>query len=884
MQETWYSREENDLEKELDTSLDSGLSEDKAEERREKYGKNEIESGKAISPLEILVSQFKDFLIWILLAAAVVSIFLGQVVDATLIFIILIANGIFGFVQDYKAEESIQALKDMSTPSTFVLRDGEKRKVDATELVPGDIVFLSSGDAVPADGRILSQENLKVDESALTGESEGVDKHNSVLEEDTPLAERKNMVYRNTTVQRGSGKFLVTSTGMDTEVGKIAESIQESERKDTPFQEEVNALGKKIGIIILIVSALVGLAEFTVGNSQLIDIFLASIGLAVAAVPEGLPAVVTLALAMGSRKMVDKDALVRRLPVVESLGSVDAICTDKTGTLTEDRMTVRKVFYDNMEVDVSGTGYSTEGEFTLGGKEFDSSRIEELLTCGAVCNNAEKGLDEEGSKTYLGSPTENALLVSAEKAGLDKEELDNRYDRLGEVPFSSDRKRMTTVNHDKENDRNVAFMKGAPKEVLGRCDRIKLDGKEKELTEERREEVLDRVEEFAGEALRVLGFAYREGVDEANPEVENDMVFLGLQGMIDPPREEVKDAIDDCRNAGIKVVMVTGDNKETAKAIGGEIGFKSDKALTGSDIDDLSEEELAEEVEGVEIFARVSPQHKVRILEALQSKGFNVAMTGDGVNDAPAVKDADVGISMGERGTDVTEQTSDMVLLDDNFVSIRDAISEGRGIFDNIRKFVNYLLSANAGEVLLVFLGSIFGLGLVLTAVQLLWINLLTDGLPALALGADPKSEGIMQRPPRPKSEGVITKRMLTSIGGIGVLMAVTLLPLFYFNRGDLQQARTLVFTGLVIFEFVRIQAIRTRYDQSILTNKWLIAALLGSLALQLLVVYSPLNSYFGVVPIALSGWYQIAGSLVGFITLTYVFVKLEDHIFQEKH
>jgi Ca2+-transporting ATPase len=613
----------------------------------------------------------------------------------------------------------------------------------------------------------------------------------------------------------------------------------------------------------------------------------------VAAVPEGLPAVVTLTLALGSKKMLKKNALVRRLPVVESLGSVDVIVTDKTGTLTEDRMTVRKVYDGQDVIDVTG-GASGEGSFEIDGEEIETDRLEPVLRCGRLCNNAERTKDGD----FLGDPTEVAVLVSAEKAGIDV-----YGDRIREIPFSSERKRMTVIN---ENDETMAYMKGAPETVLERCDRIMVDGEEQELTEEKRDEILEQNTDFAEQALRVLGFAQKTVDDpEADDEdIESDMVFLGLQGMIDPPREEVKDAVADCRDAGIRVVMATGDNVTTAKAVGEQVGFDPEGALTGNDVEEMSDEELQEAVEDVEVFARVSPSHKVRILKALQENGHRVAMTGDGVNDAPALKNSDVGISMGERGTDVAEQSSDMVLQDDNFVTIRDAIAEGRGIFDNIRKFVSYLLSYNAGEVLLVFFGTLLGSflfpgifqqgkeALVLTPVMLLWINLVTDGLPALALGADPKVPAIMKRPPRDKDEPVIDKRMLTMIIGIGVLMTVAILPLFFYELWQnqameqaqrLMRAQTMAFTALVVFEMVGIQAIRRVYNMPVFSNKWLWISIAGALTLQLGVLYTPVAQYFNVVPLALMDWVEIGGSLALFFVLVEILVWVQDRIFVER-
>ncbi|MFB6245505.1 MAG: cation-translocating P-type ATPase [Candidatus Nanohaloarchaea archaeon] len=860
---------------ELETE-DSGLSEDEARRRLESNGKNVIEDKSSVSPARILLDQFTDFLIYLLILAMLISLGVGllpghepEYVDAGLIFFILMANGIFGFIQDYKAEKSIKALKDLSTPKATVKRDGERQEVDSRDIVPGDIVLLEQGDAVPADARVIESRNLETDESSLTGESTSVSKSPEPVEEDTPLAERSSMVYMNTTVVKGRGKALVTDTGMDTEVGEIAEEINEADDSKTPFQREVDEIGKKIGYGISAVITLVAVTQLLFTSASPVSILLVAVTLAVAAVPEGLPAVVTLTLALGSKKMLKKDALVRSLPVVESLGSVDTIVTDKTGTLTEDSMTVKKVYFEGREYSVTGQGVKTTGEILLDGKE-SADEVRPLLECGYLCNNARR--DSEGE--YTGDPTEIALRVSGEKGGVDEE-----HEIEHEVPFSSDRKRMTVVDGS-----GTAFMKGAPETVLKRCDTVLSEGEEVELTEEKREEIIEKNEEFASDALRVLGFARKKNAgDQSDEEIESGMTFLGLQGMIDPPRTEVREAVEDARNAGISVVMATGDNVTTAKAVGEEVGFDPEGATTGSEVEEMSEEELKDAVQEVEIFARVSPQHKVRIAEALKSSGNNVAMTGDGVNDAPALKTSDVGIAMGQRGTDVAKQSADMVLQDDNFVTIRDAIAEGRGIFDNIRKFVNYLLSANAGEVLVVFMGVMLGAilfpdvfsgnaeALILTPVMLLWINFITDGMPALALGADPRSEGIMERPPRGSDEPVINKRMIASIVGIGAVMTATGLPVFFYGLKEfgLAAAQTMLFTLLVLVEMVRMQIIRKRYDQKLRSNNWLVGALAGSVLLQMVVLYTPLSGVFKVAALNAEMWAALGAGAAGFVAFS---------------
>ena len=920
---TWHSAPLDDVYRRLETD-ESGLSTAEAERRREEYGRNEIRRGEAVSPLSILVEQFQDFLIYLLFLAALLSLGVGLLpgeqpnyVDAALISMILVANGVFGFVQDYRAEKSMEALRELSSPDATVLRDGEKVTVDSTEVVPGDVVFVEQGDAVPADARLVESSSLETDESALTGESASVSKDPATTDPATPLAERTDMLFMNTNAVAGRGTAVVVETGMDTEVGAIASQITEAEETETPFQEEVDRLGRRIGYGVVALILLVTVVQLSFTSAGVIAVLLTGITLAVAAVPEGLPAVVTLTLALGSRKMLDRNALVRRLPVVESLGSVDTILTDKTGTLTESQMTVTRILTGGETYEVTGTGTEPEGEFHYDGTVTDTERVWPLLRCGAVCNNAERAPDSE-ERDYYGDPTEVAVLVAAVKAGVDPD-----HDRLREIPFSSERKRMTVVADEPsplarserasdavagdgdaptpaagatEGDA-TAYVKGAPEVVLDRCDRILTDEGVQELTDDRRSAVLDRNREFAGDALRVLGFATR-GITDPDAdadEVESDLVFLGLQGMIDPPRAEVSGAVDDCRNAGIRVVMVTGDNAATAKAVGERIGFHPEGALTGTEVEELSDEELREVVESVEIFARVDPEHKVRILQALQANGHRAVMTGDGVNDAPALRNADVGVSMGVRGTDVAKQASDMVLQDDNFVTIRDAIAEGRGIFDNIRKFVNYLLSANAGEVLVVFVGVLVGSALfpaafasksealVLTPVMLLWINLVTDGLPALALGADPKADDVMDREPRGDDEPVIDTRMMLSILTIGALMTVTGLSLFFFGLTEtraLVVAQSLLFTFLVTIEMVRIQTIRSRYDQGILSNPWLVVAILVTLALQLLVLYTPLNQLFDVVAVSVTGWAWIGAAFLAFLVSHILVVALYDRVF----
>lgn len=881
-----------------------GLSNEEAEKRQLQHGKNTIESKQKVNPLKIFLRQFSDFLVLILVAAAIISFAMSfmpngeeHVIDAILITAILVANAIIGFFQEYKAEKSIIALKKLAAPHARVLRDGKEKKIIAELLVPGDIIILEQGDKVPADARIIEQANLQVDESMLTGESLPVSKKECVLKEETSLADRKNMLYMNTLVTRGRAKAIVVATGTNTEVGKIAKQIAETEEKPTPFQLELDRLGKSVGIAILIIITVVALTQYIIINDSPVEIFLRAVSLAVAAVPEGLPAIVTIALTIGIKRMAKRNALARTLPVAESLGSVNVICTDKTGTLTENVMTVQEIFFNMEKFKVTGEGYSTDGEFYKDSEKVDSKQLLPILKCGILCNDASE-YKEENKVKYIGDPTEIALLISAKKAGLDVEIERNKMQRIQEIPFSSERKMMSVVCAGEESKK--VYAKGAPEVIIERCNRILINGKVKELDEKTKELILKVNSDMGKRALRVLAFAFKDAKETENEkEIEKDLIFLGLQGMLDPPRAGVKEAIDDCRKAGIKVIMVTGDNIETAKAIGKELGFKTDYAINSQALDKISNEELKEVLEKTEIFARVSPTHKVRILETLQAKGKIVAMTGDGVNDAPALKKADVGIAMGIRGTDVAKETSDLILLDDNFITIRDAIEEGRGIFDNIRKFVNYLLSSNLAEVLVVFLFTLMEVYMyfgeraaILTAVQLLWINLLTDGMPAVALGLDPKAKGLMQRKPRPKTEGVINKQIAFSIASIGLTMTAIILGLFMYSfftfQGEIQErflrAQTIAFTCFVVFELVRVQMVRARYKINLFSNKWLWSSILASLMMQLIILYTPLNKFFKIVPLGFYEWFVIFVGMAVFLLTGYLIVKLESKVFGDEY
>ncbi|MFD1687319.1 cation-translocating P-type ATPase [Halobellus litoreus] len=868
----WHSRSGEDACEAVETTP-SGLTAAEAADRREKVGPNEITADHGRGPLRIFLAQFSSALIWVLIGAAVLSFAIGHLVDAVLIAIILLANGVFGFVQEYRAEQSLDALREMAAPEVRVRRDGEESTIAATELVPGDVVLLTGGDVVPADARLLEAQNLEVDEAALTGESVPVPKASDPVDEETPLAERASMVYKGTNVTRGHAAAVVVETGMETEMGEIATALVGADDPQTPLQRDLDRLARRLGIGVVALSAvIVPLLVFE--GRGLVQATLTAVSLAVAAVPEGLPAVVTLTLALGVRRMADENALVRTLPAVEALGSVDVVCTDKTGTLTEGEMRVRSAWVYDEVLDVGGDagngsdaadsrdGVAADidrGDETLGadgggidgdggaldleagGDEGAASedRLDLLLEIGAVCND---------STATEGDPTERALVAAAADHGFDVERLREERPRRDEAPFSSERKRMATIHDD------VVFVKGAPTVVLDRSTRVLGPDGPTELDSETRDRIAAQVEEFAGDALRVLGFAYKERSDDGDP--EENLVFVGLQGMLDPAREEVRSAIADTHRAGIDVKMITGDNALTASAIAEGIGIDS-TVLTGQEVEALDEETLRERVDEVDVFARAEPTHKVRILQALQANGHTVAMTGDGVNDAPALKNADIGIAMGIRGTDVAKQASDIVLLDDNYATIRNAIQRGRTIFDNLWKFVAYLLSANAAEVAVVFIASLFGY-LVLPAVQLLWINLLTDGLPALAVGADPGGD-VMDRTPRERAAGIIDTEMLAFIGGAGLTATGLFLGLLWYTLDGAASvtpyAMTMVFTGFVVFEFVKLYVVRWMRGTPALTNPWLAAAVGTSLLLQVAVLYTPLNVYFGTVPLGLADW-----------------------------
>ncbi|MGQ9530216.1 MAG: cation-translocating P-type ATPase, partial [Candidatus Bathycorpusculaceae bacterium] len=846
----------------------------------------------------LFLEQFADILILILLIATGLSIYLGEITDAIVIIAIVLACAILGFVEEYRSEKALEALKKMTAPTAMVLRDGKEVKVQASEIVPGDIILLYTGDKVPADARLIEAINLKVDEAPLTGESTPVNKSVDPLPEETGLPERRNIVFTGTAVVYGRGKAVVTSTGMNTEFGKIAKMVQVTEEEETPLEKRMASVGKWIGILCIAVCltvAAIGIAEGMMGGRNPLDIaptmILWGVSLAVAAVPEALPAIVTGALAVGMYRMAKVNTIVRRLPAVETLGCTSVICADKTGTMTKGEMTVQRIYVNDQNIKVSGVGYEPEGEFMLEDKKLDPAQEEELialLKISALCNDAMLEKEKESGRWIIkGDPTEGALVVVAAKAGLLKEELEKETPRIGEVPFSSERKRMTTVH--KASKRKMAFMKGAPEIVLERCTKILSKGKVRKITQEDREKILKINEAMAMQALRNLGFAYKElpeSVATFDEKIENEMTFVGIMGMIDPPREEVKDAISLCRNAGIQVVMVTGDHKLTAVAVAKELNLISendaDKVLTGQELDKISDEQLTQMVENVVIYARVSPEHKMRIVKAWKAKGYVVAMTGDGVNDAPALKLSDIGVAMGITGTEVTKEASDMVLTDDNFASIVKAVKEGREIYDNIKKYLTYLLRCNIMEILVMFIvmigvpyiaGSAYTPGedpklsptVALTAIQLLWVNLVTDGLPALALGIDPGDPDLMERKPRDPKESVFTRDVKIYLTAVPIMMTGLLLTGYFMHQpwlGDynLLEARTQLLTAMILMELANAISARSLkypvFKVGVFKNKFLWVAVLSSLGLQLMVLYTPfLQDLFDVHTPELIDW-----------------------------
>jgi len=879
IEKIWHNLSVSEVIESLNSSI-QGLTREEVERRLAQFGPNElVEKGKKPQWM-LLLEQFKNFLIIILLVAAIVSGVLaltgaGDIWDPILIVVIVLFAAGLGFFQESRSEKAMEALKQMTAPTATVIRDGEEEDIPARDLVPGDIILLQTGDRIPADSRLTEAVNLKIDEAPLTGESVSVGKKTEIISGDVPVADRKNMAYMGTTVVYGRGKAIVAATGMATEFGKIAVMLQEVKPPPTPLQLSLDKIGKILGIACLAICAVVAGVGILVGMfSHILEAFIWGVSLAVAAVPEALPAVTTICLALGVQRMVKRHALVRRLPAVETLGCTTFICSDKTGTLTQNEMTVRKIYVNGGTIDVGGIGYEPEGSFYLNDTAItpqDEPHLVRLLRAGASCNDSHL-TNADGAWQVRGDPTEGALTVVAAKAGIKAQELITP--RIAEVPFSSERKRMTTIHDTPQGI--MAYSKGAPEIILDSCTRIYSEGIERELTEQDRGRIVQVNQEMAAGALRVLGLAYKSLADkeqgsEVAEEAEEEMVWLGLVGMIDPPREEVKGAVKLCDQAGIKSVMITGDHKLTAVAIAKELGILKEGgvALTGAEVDKLSDEEFEALVGKIDVYARVSPAHKLRVIEALQGKGHAVAMTGDGVNDAPALKKADIGVAMGITGTDVSKEAGAMILTDDNFASIVAAVEEGRNIFANIRKYLIYLLSCNIGEVLLMLLAFVIGTAtglykiVPLVALQILVVNLVTDGLPALALAVEPGEPGIMRRPPRDPRRSIFDKPMVNYLLGIGFWTMLASLGVFLWalnsGRSPLE-AQCLCFVTLVSVELFNCFNCRSErlsiFRMNPSGNKWLLAAVASSWAIAVAIVYLPFfQGPFHTYAMSLQDW-----------------------------
>lgn len=871
--EKWYNLNPEEVSQKLDTDLEKGLNSDEANSRLEKYGKNELEKGEKKSLLSKFADQFKDPMIIILIAASILSAVVSEIEDTIIILAIVVVNSVLSVYQEGKAEAAIEALQEMSAPEAKVIRGGRQHEVPAPELVPGDLVILETGSIVPADMRLVSSSNLKIDESSLTGESVPVEKDASVnYDDEVEIGDRENIAHSSTIVTYGRGLGVVVGTGKDTEIGKIATSLMDVDDEETPLQKRLAGLSKVLGILVIIVSVVV----FVVGlmhDMELIEILMTSISLAVAAIPEGLPAIVTIVLSLGMSRMAENNAIVKKLLAVETLGTTTVICSDKTGTLTQNEMTVRKAYVNGKTIDVSGSGYEPVGEFSIDGEKIDPSDVEGLKTLmgiSTLVNDADLDKNEDGTYEMIGDPTEGALLSFSEKAGINQEDFNEKYERLEEIPFDSDRKMMSTFHKGFIGEGYASLTKGAPDVVIDRCSKIFIDGKEKEFTDKLKEEVLGMNKSFARDALRVLSYAYKKWdniPEEKTPEnVETDMTFIGLTGMIDPPRLEVKDAIDECKTAGIVPIMITGDHLDTAYAIGKDLGIASseNEAIMGRDLNSMSDEEIRDVVRHKRIFARVSPENKVQIVQALKENGEIAAMTGDGVNDAPALKRSDIGIAMGITGTDVAKNTAEVILTDDNFATIVHAVEEGRIIYSNIKKFVSFLLSCNIGEVLVVFISILLNLPVPLTPKQLLWLNLVTDSFPALALGVEQGEEDIMEEDPRSPDEPLLDKETvkILVIQSIGITIA-TLGAYFWGIKhfpNDINGARTMAFVTLILAELLRSYSSRsdkhTLFHIGVFSNKKLVLATLVSFVLMLIVMYIPaLADLFDTVPLGFKEW-----------------------------
>ena len=840
-----------------------GLTSSEAQKGLEKYGPNEIMQKKKISPIKIFLAQFNDFMVWVLIGATIISGFMGDIADAVTISIIVVINAFLGFIQEFKTEKSLDALKSLAAPTCKVLRDGNIKIVNASEVTIGDVIILETGDRVPADGAIIECNNLMVDESLLTGESVGVNKG---------LIGNSSNIFMGTTVLKGKGSFRVTQVGMGTKMGEIADDLQNIEDEKSPLRERLDSLGKILVVLCIIVCVLVTVLGVLRGN-DLGEMFLLGVSLAVAAIPEGLAAIVTVSLALGVSRMLKRKALVRKLPAVETLGCTSVICSDKTGTLTQNKMTVKEVF-------MNGKIY-----------KIDEEKLPEnnaLMKSFVYCNDCNYNFSKENIEEALyGDPTETALIKLYFN---DVNLLKNRVasiDRVFDIPFDSIRKMMSVIV--KENGKEICYVKGAPERLINKCTHIYEDGTIKLLTHQKKTQILDSVENMSNRALRCIGGAYKENnLTRDEKTLENNLIFLGIAGIIDPPRPEVKEAVKKCRLAGIRPVMITGDHKNTAYAIGKDLNIvtSKDQVITGEELEKINDEELKEKVKNIRIFARVTPKHKLRIVRAFKQTGNIVAMTGDGVNDAPAIKEADIGIAMGISGTDVTKEASAMILMDDNFSTIVSAVEEGRTIYDNIRKFIRYLLSCNLGEVLTMFLASLLYLPTPMLPIQILFVNLATDGLPAIALGVDPADKDIMNQQPRDKKEGVfargLTEKILVRGCLIGICTLLSFIGGMYYGM-SLETCRTMALATLVMSQLFHVFECRSErhsiFEIKLFSNPYLVLAVLSSVIMLLSIIYVPfLRQIFHTTALGINNWLLVlfCSSVIFFINSVYLFIKVK--------
>ncbi len=881
----WYQLDIEQIEQKLQVISNRGLSQKQSDRRLEQAGPNMLISKKQTSRLLLFLKQFQDFMVLVLLAATLIAGLLGEFIDAIAIMVIVLINGFMGYFQEQKAEKSLEKLKELSAPMSYVLRDGQWKHISSQQLVPGDVVKVSSGDRIPADIRIIQSKGLETEESALTGESLPVVKHASALKQDNlDPQDQVNMGFMGTMVTRGSGKGIVIGTGMNTVMGQIASLMAKTKKMITPLEHKLAELGKILIVVALLLTAMVVVVGIYQGQPAY-NMFLAGVSLAVAAIPEGLPAIVTVALSLGVQRMIKKKAIVRKLSAVETLGCASVICSDKTGTMTENKMTVKEIYVNGRSIQVTGDGYDIDGAFYMNDQKIDrdDSQLETMLLYGMLCNNASLRV-EKGQYKLEGDPTDGALLVAARKIGL-MQALEQQYTVLHEIPFDSDRKRMSVIVED-ENQMRFMITKGASEVILPRTSFF-IGENGRQLMKPNDQKVIEQSVDRMGEkALRTIAIAIKPlSSDESldHPFLEKDLTFIGLYGLMDPPRKEVKRAVKACQEAGIKTVMITGDHEKTARAIAEQINMlpRDGVVLTGAQLNHMSVSDLESMIDNVYVFARVTPEHKLKIVEAFQARGHIVAMTGDGVNDAPAIKASDIGISMGQSGTDVTKEASSLILMDDNFATIKAAIHEGRNIYENIRKFIRYLLASNVGEILVMLFAMMMALPLPLVPVQILWVNLVTDGLPAMALGLDKPEDDVMKRGPRHPREGIFARGLgfkIVSRGFlIGIVTLIAFISIYQNDSSNLVHAQTAAFATLVMAQLIHVFDCRSEHSifaRNPIGNPYLVLAVLSSVLLLMIVIYwPPLQPIFSTTHLSVMDW-MLIGPLSALPTLLFGFTK----------